>query len=221
MDMSPRAVQMQGTEALTKIVKHVEAHPNVHAIECLFLSDTDGSGALDSEEFAGAVQHMGLDMPVEQTDLAFAVLCLEGKDEINIEQFISFQQQYRRAREQEAYSSSAESLVARSLLSLPTNERLTVIEEMGQKAWDQALTKMENTAYDSTDADDDAELTLQWSLVTDGPPLAQITTTKLNAINLVVRPNALAPGASYSFQLKADYQVTHLLPVPFPERALR
>ena len=77
--------------------------------------------------------------------------------EFNIEQFISFQQQYRRAREQEAYSSSAESLVARSLLSLPTNERLTVIEEMGQKAWDQALTKMENTAYDSTDADDDAE----------------------------------------------------------------
>eukprot|EP01051_Picozoa_sp_SAG22_P025252 SAG22_NODE_7392_length_744_cov_0.956589_1_plen_198_part_10 len=157
MAMSPRAVQMQGTEALTTIVRHVEAHPNVHAIECLFLSDTDGSGALDSEEFAGAVQHMGLDMPVEQTDIAFAAMCLEGKDEINIEQFISFQQQFRRAREREAYSSNAESLVARSLFSLPTNERLTVIEEMGQKAWDQARTKMENAEYGGADGADGDE----------------------------------------------------------------
>ena len=152
---SPRAALMVGEEMLIKIVRHVDNTPGVRAIECLFLADTDGSGSIDSEEFNGAVQHMGLHMRMENSDLAFGVLCLDGKEEINIEQFISFQQRERRARDKLcAVPESPESLVARSLLALDDDQRMTVIEEMGRKQWDSAITKVETADHFNSDDDE-------------------------------------------------------------------
>ena len=186
---SPRAMTtMQGVDILSKIVQHVDA-VGVRAIECLFLADTDGSGAIDREEFNGAVQHMiGKRLPQEETDLAFAVLCLDGDDEnINIEQFISFQQRERRTRERQfgTVEQTPADLVARSLLALDGDERDTVIEEMAKKEWLAAIEKQEHgaeTFYAEGDGDSDALTKAEQAqkrsaktLVVSSPPFSVIS----------------------------------------------